>query len=377
MEQHYLDNSSTTRPCAEAVAAVTQLMTEVYGNPSSLHTLGFAAQRALENARASVAKALSAQPGEITFTSGGTEANNLAIFGAAQARKKRGHRIVTTAIEHPSVRNPMQALEQAGFEVIFLKPDSTGHIAPESIFQAVNRDTILVSLMAVNNEVGSILPIDAARTAIDRAHAPALLHVDAVQAFGKLPLRPGRRGIDLMTISAHKIHGPKGVGALFVRHGVHIVARTLGGGQEKALRPGTEAMPLIGAFGAACDALPPLDPTREKVAALNARVRAGLSRLPDVAVNSPDDALPYVLNFSAGRVRAQTMLNFLSERGVYVSSGSACAKGARSHVLEALELAPERIDSALRVSFSRFNTEADCDALLEGLAEGLRTLATS
>lgn len=377
MEQHYLDNSSTTRPCAEAVAAVTQLMTEVYGNPSSLHALGFAAQRVLENARASVAKALSAQPGEITFTSGGTEANNLAIFGAAQARKKRGHRIVTTAIEHPSVRNPMQALEQAGFEVIFLKPDSTGHIAPEAIFQAVNRDTILVSLMAVNNEVGSILPIDAARTAIDRAHAPALLHVDAVQAFGKLPLRPGRRGIDLMTISAHKIHGPKGVGALFVRHGVHIVARTLGGGQEKALRPGTEAMPLIGAFGAACDALPPLEQTKEKIAALNARVRAGLSQLPGVAVNSPDDALPYVLNFSAGRVRAQTMLNFLSERGVYVSSGSACAKGARSHVLEALGLAPERIDSALRVSFSRLNTEADCDALLEGLAEGLRTLATS
>ena len=356
---------------------MTQLMTEVYGNPSSLHALGFAAQRVLENARASVAKALSAQPGEITFTSGGTEANNLAIFGAAQARKKRGHRIVTTAIEHPSVRNPMQALEQAGFEVIFLKPDSTGHIAPEAIFQAVNRDTILVSLMAVNNEVGSILPIDAARTAIDRAHAPALLHVDAVQAFGKLPLRPGRRGIDLMTISAHKIHGPKGVGALFVRHGVHIVARTLGGGQEKALRPGTEAMPLIGAFGAACDALPPLEQTKEKIAALNARVRAGLSQLPGVAVNSPDDALPYVLNFSAGRVRAQTMLNFLSERGVYVSSGSACAKGARSHVLEALGLAPERIDSALRVSFSRLNTEADCDALLEGLAEGLRTLATS
>lgn len=374
MQQIYLDNSSTTRVCKEAADAVLNAMTETFGNPSSLHALGFAAERALTNAREQVAAALSAKPEEITFTSGGTESNNLAVFGAAQARHKRGNRIVTTAIEHPSVLVPMQELEKQGYEVICLQPDSTGHIAPQQLYEAINSDTILVSMMAVNNEVGSILPIDDARTAIDRAKAPALLHVDAVQAFGKLNLRPSRRGIDLMTISSHKIHGPKGVGALFVRKGVHIVAQTFGGGQEKDLRPGTEAMPAICGFGAACAALPDIAKEQEAIAALNTYLRQGLSKIPEVTVNSSEDALPYVLNLSAGRVKAQTMLNFLSEQGVYVSSGSACAKGAKSYVLTALGLPRERIDSALRVSFCRYNTRDDCDAFLMALTEGFSTL---
>ena len=374
MQQIYLDNSSTTRVCQEAADAVLKTMTENFGNPSSLHALGFAAERALINSREQVAAALSAKPEEITFTSGGTESNNLAVFGAVEARRKRGNRIVTTAIEHPSVLEPMHQLEKQGFEVVYLQPDSTGHIAPQQLFDAVNKETILVSMMAVNNEVGSILPIDDARAAIDRAKAPALLHVDAVQAFGKLNLRPGRRSVDLMTVSSHKIHGPKGVGVLFVRKGVHIAAHTFGGGQEKDLRPGTEAMPAICGFGAACAALPNVEEERAAIAELNTYLRAQLSKLPEVTVNSSEDALPYVLNLSAGRVKAQTMLNFLSEHGVYVSSGSACAKGARSHVLTALNLPRERIDSALRVSFCRYNTKADCDAFLEVLCEGLKTL---
>ena len=372
--EHYLDNSSTTKPCKEAVEAALDAMTHTFGNPSSLHALGFAASRALEDARESVAAVLGVSRAEITFTSGGTEANNLAIFGAYEARKKRGRRVVTTAIEHPSVLNPMKALEKRGAEVVYVKPDGDGRISPEVLAQAVTPDTVLVSLMAVNNEVGTVLPIDAAHAAIVRTKAPALLHVDAVQAFGKLPLKPSRRGIDLLTVSAHKIHGLKGTGALYIRKGVHILPHTFGGGQERDVRPGTEGMPGILAFGAACRALP--DPQKEAKAieALNARVRAGLQVLPDVTVLSPADASPYVLSFSAGRVRAQTMLNFLSARGVYVSSGSACAKGAESHVLKAMGLSKDQIDSALRVSFSRDNTEEDCDALLSALAEGMRTL---
>ncbi|WOC32039.1 MULTISPECIES: cysteine desulfurase family protein [Caproicibacterium] len=374
MQQIYLDNSSTTRVCPEAADAVLKAMTETFGNPSSLHALGFAAQQALTTARAQVAAALSAKPEEITFTSGGTESNNLAVFGAAEARRKRGSRIVTTAMEHPSVLLPMQELEKQGFEVVYLKPDQTGNISTQQLFEAVNQDTILVSMMAVNNEVGSILPIDDARAAIDRAKAPALLHVDAVQAFGKLNLRPGRRGVDLMTVSSHKIHGPKGAGALFVRKGVHIAARTFGGGQERNLRPGTEAMPALCGFGAACAALPDTEAELQAIARLNRCLREKLAALPEVMVNSGDDALPYVLNLSAGRVKAQTMLNFLSTRGIYVSSGSACAKGARSHVLTALGLPHERIDTALRVSFCRYNTEEDCAAFAQVLQEGLRTL---
>lgn len=374
MQQVYLDNSSTTKVCREAVNAVIKTMTETFGNPSSLHSIGFAAERALANARTQVASVLSAKPEEITFTSGGTESNNLAVLGAAQSRRKRGNRIVTTAIEHPSVLIPMQQLERQGFEVVYLQPDKSGHIEPQQLFDAVNANTILVSMMAVNNEVGSILPIDAARTAIDRAQAPALLHVDAVQAFGKLNLRPGRRGIDLMTVSSHKIHGPKGAGALFIRKGTHILPRTFGGGQENNLRPGTEAMPAICGFGAACAALPNAEEERKKIAELNTYLRAGLAKLPEVVMNSSEDALPYVLNLSAGRVKAQTMLNFLSEHNIYVSSGSACAKGAKSHVLTALGFSPMRINSALRVSFCRYNTKEDCDAFLTVLQDGLATL---
>jgi cysteine desulfurase len=374
LQQVYLDNSSTTRVCKEAADAALSAMTETFGNPSSLHALGFAAERAREKAREQVAAALSVKPEEITFTSGGTESNNLAVFGAAEARCRRGKHIVTTKIEHPSVLVPMQQLEQRGFSVTYLEPDSTGHIDPQQLYRAVTPDTILVSMMAVNNEVGSILPIDDARAAIDRAKAPALLHIDAVQAFGKLPLRPGRRGVDLMTVSSHKIHGPKGVGALYVRRGVHILPHTFGGGQEKDLRPGTEPMPAICGFGAACAALPEVHAEREKIAALNAYLRAELAKMPEVTINSAEDALPYVLNLSAGRVKAQTMLNYLSEQGVYVSSGSACSRGAESHVLTAMGLAKERIDAALRVSFSRYNTKEDCDAFLAALRQGLKTL---
>jgi cysteine desulfurase len=370
----YFDNSSTTQVCREAAEKVMEVMTEEYGNPSSLHTKGFRAEQEMNAARESVAQALGAEPGEITFTSGGTESNNIALFGAARARRKRGRRIVTTAIEHPSVLNTAARLEQEGFEVIRLQPDGAGKIAPEQFREAVTPDTILVSVMRVNNEVGSIQPVEAAADAIEAAKAPALLHVDAVQAFGKLRLRPRRMRADLMSVSGHKIHAPKGVGALYIRSGVHIEPLTYGGGQERDMRPGTESVPLIAGLGAAVRALPEPEAGLARMRELNGFLRRELSAIPGVCFNSPDDALPYILNLSAGGVRAETMLHFLSEKGIYVSSGSACSKGRESYVLRAMGLPKDRIGSALRLSFSRFNTKEEAETFVRALKDGLASL---
>ena len=375
MKEIYLDNSSTTKVCREAADKAYQMMTECYGNPSSLHTLGFAAEREMQQAREQIARSMSVRPEEITFTSGGTEADNIAVFGAAFQKRKQGNRIVTTAIEHPAVLEPVRRLEQEGFEVVYLQPDGEGHIRPEQIREAIDNRTILVSMMLVNNDVGTILPVEEAARAIARAKAPALLHVDAVQAYGKIPVRPQKLGADLVTVSAHKIHGPKGIGALYQAKMSHIPARTFGGGQEKNLRPGTESTSLIAAFGEAVRVLPELSAQREKIAALNRICRDGLGDIPGIVINSPEDALEYVLNFSTGSVRSETMLHFLASKGIYVSSGSACSKAKPSHVLAAMGLDSRRIDTAIRVSFSRENTEDDVRALLDALAEGMASLA--
>ncbi len=374
-KEHYLDNSATTQVLPAVAQKAVELMVKEFGNPSSLHTRGFQARKLLEEARAQVAGALGAQPEEITFTSGGTESNNLVLFGAAQARRRLGNKIVTTAAEHDSVLNPCRALEQQGFQVVYLKPDSTGRLSEEALAQAIDEKTILVSVMLVNNETGAVFPVEAAGKAIRRKKAPALLHTDAVQGFGKLPFTVKRLGVDLLTLSGHKIHAPKGIGALYVKKGVRVLPRTLGGGQERGLRSGTESVPLICALGEAVKQLPPARETLERVGELNSLLRQHLAQLPQVTIHSPEEGLPYVLNFSAGRVRGETMLHFLAERGVYVSSGSACGRAKPSHVLEAMGLPKEQVESALRVSFSRFSTREDVEALAEGLKLGLETLA--
>ena len=374
-KEHYLDNSATTQVLPAVAEKAVELMVKEFGNPSSLHTRGFQARKLLEEARAQVADALGAQPEEITFTSGGTESNNLVLFGAAQARRRLGNKIVTTAAEHDSVLNPCRALEQQGFQVVYLKPDSTGRLWEEALAQAIDEKTILVSVMLVNNETGAVFPVEAAGKAIRRKKAPALLHTDAVQGFGKLPFTVKRLGVDLLTLSGHKIHAPKGIGALYVKKGVRVLPRTLGGGQERGLRSGTESVPLICALGEAVKQLPPARETLERVGELNSLLRQHLAQLPQVTIHSPEEGLPYVLNFSAGRVRGETMLHFLAERGVYVSSGSACGRAKPSHVLEAMGLPKEQVESALRVSFSRFSTREDVEALAEGLKLGLETLA--
>ena len=366
MEEIYLDNSATTRVCEKSAEKVLELMTQCYGNPSSLHKKGLEAQREVAHARQAVAVSLGAQPREIIFTSGGTEANNLAVLGGAAAGRRRGKRIVTTAIEHPSVLEPMRQLEKEGFEVVFLTPDTDGRVPEEAVLKAVTGDTILISVMAVNNELGSIQPIEVLKKAVKRAGAPALVHVDGVQAYGKLPLRPEKLGIDLLTVSGHKIHGPKGVGALYVSKNARILPRTFGGGQERELRPGTEAAPLIAGLGAAAEELPDWRQAYSRMEKLRDYTLQKLSGLEGVEVNSPVEGLPYLLNFSALGIRSETMLHFLAQRGIYVSSGSACAKGKQSHVLKAAGLPDSRISSAIRVSLSRESIERDAGAPAEG-----------
>ena len=373
----YLDNSSTTKPCAASIEAIKTALVTDWGNPSSLHLLGFEAEKRIKAVRGSVAATLRANPDEIYFTGSGTEGNNTAIFGAVEARKKRGNCIVTTAVEHPSVLEPMRALENQGFEVIYLKPDKSGSITENQIIEAVNEKTILVSIMLVNNETGAIMPVKAAREAINRTGAPALLHCDAVQAFGKMPINVGALGVDLLTSSAHKIHGPKGVGVLYIKKGVTIRPLILGGGQEKGVRSGTESVPLVSGLGGAISELGNINQNLEKASNLWKFCRDTLTETGLVTINSPDDALPYILNVSVVGYRSETLLHFLEARGIYVSSGSACAKGNGSYVLNEMGLPAAHVDSALRISFSRYNTQDDVLRLRDALVEATKKLRRS
>lgn len=370
----YLDNSATTPVCPEAVKAVNNVLTNYWGNPSSLHYGGIEAAQVLDNARHSIARTLSCDDDEIIFTSGGTEANNLAVFGAAHAYRSRGMRIIISSVEHPSVNEPVNQLEKQGYDVIRLHTDKEGRFDERQLLAAVNSATSLISIMAVNNEVGTIQAVEKIKQAVRRFNAPALIHCDAVQAFGKIPLKPSALGVDLMTVSSHKIHGPKGAGALYVRKGVKIAPHIFGGGQEQGRRPGTEPLPAIAGFAAAADALPDIRIQLEKTTQLRDYMLGRLSELSNIVVNSPEDALPYVTNISVLGIPSEVMLNYLSEMNVYVSGGSACSKGKRSRVLSAMNLEQERINSAIRISFSRYTTKAEIDYLIEGIASAQKSI---
>lgn len=374
MTEHYLDNSATTKVSEKAAQKALYIMTTEYGNPSSLHSFGFRAAKELENAREQVAKAIGAKAEEIYFTSGGTEANNLAVLGSVDAHKRRGNRIVTTATEHSSIYDTMQKLKNDGFDVVFISPDESGNINPREIIDATDSKTILLSIMLVNNETGAINPVEEIFRNVKRLYPQTILHTDAVQALGKVEIKATKLGADLMTISGHKIHAPKGVGALYIRKGARILPRTFGGSQEKKIRTGTESLPLICAFGTACEEID-LKKNAETATTLYNYLREKLSLIPDVVINSPNKCCPFVLNFSVKGIRSETMLHHLAEKGVYVSSGSACSKGAKSHVLSSMGLTDDIIDSAIRVSFSKHNTTEDCDALIKGIEEGINTLA--
>ena len=370
----YLDNSATTKPCEAAVKAVNEALLYNWGNPSSLYRMGYEAESAVTNAREKVALALSCRADEIVFNSCGTEGDNTVILGIANARKKRGNRIVTTAVEHHAVLNTLKRLENEGFEIIYLKPDENGYISEQDIFDAINEKTILVSIMLVNNEIGAVYPVKAAARAIKQKNAPALLHTDAVQAFGKIPIDVKDLGVDLLTLSGHKIHAPKGIGALYIKKGVNLPALITGGGQEKGLRSGTESVPLICGLAAAVESLPDIKTQLKKQEELCNYAKGQLSGISGVKFNSPDDAIPYIINFSLPGYRSETLLHFLESEGICVSSGSACAKGEGSHVLNAMGLSKKYVDSALRVSFSRDNTFADVDALCTALISATKKL---
>lgn len=363
----YLDNSATTKVCREAADAMTDMLINNYGNPSSLHRKGVEASMALEKARGYIADELSCSKDEIFFTTSGTTANNTAIFGAAAANKRKGNRIITTSLEHPSVNEAMKRLEQQGYEVIRLKPDSNGAFSPIQLMNAINQNTVLISVMAVNNEIGTINPITQLKTAVKRANSQAIIHVDAVQAFGKIPLNPSKAGIDLMTISSHKIHGPKGAGAVYVRKGLNITPYVVGGGQEKGVFSGTEAMPAIVGFGEAVRCLPELTKEYEKVKRIRDSFIKDVTTIGGVHINSAPDSLPYIINMSVLGVPSQTMVNALSEKGIYISAGSACKKGHRSEVLSAIGLDPKFIDSAIRISLSRYTTADDMKQVTQAI----------
>ena len=375
MSQTYLDNSATTRVCEAAAQAAYRLMTEVYGNPSSLHSMGFQAEREMTATRRQVATLIGCEEGEITFTSGGTEANNLAIFGAVAAHPHDGRHIVTTAVEHASVSASVDALEKEGYTVTRLVPDENGVLTAEAIASACRPDTVLVAVMLVNNEIGSRFPLEQAVPAIRRVATKAHIHCDAVQAAGKMPIRVGRWGVDSMAVSAHKIHGPKGVGALYLRRGARILPRQLGGKQEGGLRCGTEAVPLIAAFGAAVGELPPVPKQIAHYDALRRHLLARLGDNPAVRFHLPTGGVPYIIHLSVPGYKSETLLHFLAQKEIYVSSGSACSKGAKSPVLTAMGLPAEEIDSALRVSLCRDNTIEDMDRFADGLLEAMEKLA--
>ncbi len=373
----YLDNSATTKPCEKAVKNINTALTEQWGNPSSLYDMGFYAQKLADNTRRSVSALLHCREDEVYFTGSGTESNNTAILGAVSVRKKRGNRIVTTTIEHPSVLETVKRLENDGFEVIYLKPQPNGIISEQDIKTAINSKTILVSIMLVNNETGAIQPIKAAADAIKSSAAPALLHCDGVQAFGKLPINLTALGVDLFTASGHKIHGPKGVGVLYIKKGVTIKPLLTGGGQEKGMRSGTESVPLIFGLCGAVDSIGNINNNLKAVQQLWQYAKDTLLDTGIVKINSPDTALPYILNFSVEGYRSETMLHFLEANGIYVSSGSACAKGEGSYVLSEMGLARKTVDSALRISFSNFTTREDIDALKSAITVATQKLRRS
>ncbi len=364
----YFDNSATTKPCREAVEAVTQALTSGWGNPSALYSFGIEAAGQLRACRVKVASALGAEPDRVFFTSGGTEADNWAIFGTIKRMGKRGRHVVTTAVEHHAILNCMKQLEAQGFQVTYLQPDKEGNISLESLRQALHRDTILVSIMMVNNETGAVMPISQMAKLTHKLCPESYFHTDAVQGFLKIPFQAKTLGADLISISSHKIHGPKGAGALYISPRLKSFPPImLGGGQENGYRSGTEATPAIAGFAAAAAAVGstlPVDTQQEK--ALLHTLIGKLSALDGVVINGSHQA-PHILSISIPGVPTQNTINILQESGICVSAGSACAKGHRSHVLSAMRLPPEIIDSSIRISLSRETTREEIDGLIRGI----------
>ena len=359
----YLDNSATTRQYDRVTAYMKESMDDFYGNPSSLHSFGLDSEKKVRQARKNIAESLGCGEEEIVFTSGGTESDNTAIFGAARSKKRNGKKIITSKVEHPAVLEACKALENEGYTVEYIGVDSQCRLDMDQLHAAVDDETILISIMTVNNETGTVMPVDQ----IAQLKKNALFHTDSVQAYGKMKLKAG--AADLMSLSAHKIHGPKGMGALYVRKGVRIPAYLVGGGQERHMRSGTENVPGILGFGlAARIASENLESRLDAMAEAKNYLLAGLQdQIEDLRINTPADSVPSVLNVSFLGTRGEVLLHTLEQDGIFVSTGSACSsnKKGRSHVLAAMGLSDKEIEGAVRFSFSEFNTVKEMDYVLE------------
>lgn len=375
---HYLDNAATTPVRPEAAQAAMQAMLEGWGNPSSRYALGTQAAEQVKNWRSQVAKVLGCQPGELYFTSCGSEGDNWAIQAAVELGRRKGKHIITSALEHSAVLEPCKALERQGYEVTYLKPDKNGVLSLEELAAALRPDTVLVSLMLVNNELGTVTPIKEVSNLIKRSGSPALLHCDAVQGFLKVPFTVKDLGADFVVISGHKIHAPKGIGALYVRSGIKLSPMIRGGGQENGLRSGTEATAQIAAFAAAAQlGQQHLAEDLAHMAEIKEYAAQRLQEQVPGLVLIGEGTAPHILPISMPGYKSEVVLRFLSDRGVYVSSGSACHKGKPSHVYASLGLNKKILDGILRISFSHDTTREDIDALAEGLSAAQKGLFTS
>ena len=370
----YLDNSATTKPCKEAVEAVMDAMTQNWANPSALYHFGMEGAKQLRMARSKVAAAMGAEPDRVFFTSGGTEADNWAIFSAVKRMGKRGKHLITTAVEHPAVLNCFKELETQGFEVTYLQPDYLGVVTLDTLKAALRKDTILVSAMMVNNESGAVMPIAQMAKLVHRICPDAIFHTDAVQGFLKVPFQAKTLGADLISVSSHKIHGPKGAGALYVSPRLKsFPARAIGGGQEGGMRSGTEGTPAIFGFAAACEAGKATlkEDIAKETELLNGLIEK-LCKLDGVVINGAHQA-PHILSLSVPGIPTQNSINILQDASICVSAGSACAKGHRSHVMVAMGLAPEVIDGSFRVSICRDTTQEELDKLVEVIQKDILT----
>ncbi len=371
----YFDNAATTKPAESVVRAVCDCMENTFGNPSSLHTLGLRAQQIMDQARKNIAGALVTAPETVYFTSGATESSNLAIRGAAGTYGRRKKKVITTTVEHSSVKEAFSRLEEEGFEVVRISPRENGEFSPADFINAADENTCLVSMMLVNNETGALLPVKKVFTEIKRRYSDTVTHCDAVQAFMKIPVKPDDLKADLISMSAHKIYGPKGVGALYVRKGIRLLKQNLGGRQENSMRGGTEAVPLIAGFGETVSLLSGTFAERtEKLEALRKYFTEKMKAMDGIVINSHEDAVPYIVNISAKGIRSEIILHFLEEMEIYISSGSACSKGAKSGVLGEFGIRPELEDSALRISFTHENTSDEIDRFADALAAAQKRL---
>ena len=379
----YLDNSATTRCSDRACQLMVDLLTKDYGNPSSLHMKGIEAERFVETAKKKIAKTLRVSEKEIIFTSGGTESNNLAIIGAAMANRRAGNHIITTSIEHASVENPMEFLKEQGFDITYLSVDENGIISLEELEEAVTEQTILVSMMQVNNEIGAIEPVAEAAEIIKKKNPNTLIHVDAIQSYRKMYIYPKKLGIDMLSVSGHKIHGPKGSGFLWVKEKTKLKPLILGGGQQKGMRSGTENVPAIAGLGEATEEIyENLEEKRAHLYRLKQRFIDGIEKLEGTHVNGKtgEDSAPHIVSVSFEGIRSEVLLHSLEDRGIYVSSGSACSsnnhagKQKGSKTLRNIHLKENLLDSTLRFSFSVHTTEEEIDYALEVLGELLPVL---